>query len=79
MGEARRCRFVDARPFVLWGSHPRYADGMVIRLTGGTSRECRAAARQRHAEGGWSLGTYAEGEQPTGLRELVEREQVAAS
>jgi hypothetical protein len=62
---------VTVRAWVLWGSHALYADGAVIRLTAGTMRHCRAEERQRTSDGGWALGIYASGDEPTGLRKQV--------
>lgn len=57
---------------VLWGSHPDYADGAVIRLREGTQRQCQTAQRQRERDGGWTaLGIYRAGDEPTGLRMQV--------
>lgn len=54
---------------VLWGSHPAYADGAVLRLHEGTQRQCQTAQRQRERDGGWTaLGIYRAGDEPTGLR-----------
>lgn len=40
--------------WVLWGSHPAYADGVSIKLTGGTLARCRQERRWRVADGGWT-------------------------
>jgi hypothetical protein len=53
---------VSAQEYVLWGSHPSYADGVPIRLTGGTVRECRTEKRWRESDGGWTLSIRKAGE-----------------
>jgi hypothetical protein len=56
--------------WVLWGFHPRYADGVPIKLTGGTLGHCRAEQTHRvEREGDWTCAIYKRGAAPTGLRE----------
>jgi hypothetical protein len=58
-----------ADSWVLWGSHPLYADGEPIKLTGGTLRECATAQCERERESSdWLLATYRAGAAPLGLR-----------
>lgn len=58
--------------FVLWGFKESYKgpDGSVapLRLTRGTMRHCKAEQKFRTREGGWTLGIYAQGDAPAGLR-----------
>jgi hypothetical protein len=55
--------------FVVWGSHPRYADGTPIKLSGGTARECSAELRRlARVDNTWKAAIYPKGAAPIGLR-----------
>lgn len=56
--------------WVLWGFHPRYANGVPIKLVGGSLPRCRAEQTWRvKRERGWTCAIYREGTAPVGLRE----------
>lgn len=61
-----------SKDLVLWGFHPRYKgpDGSVkpIKLTAGSLGWCRVEQASRTKAGGWTLGIYAKGDAPEGLR-----------
>ena len=72
--------------YQLWGFHPAYVgrDGFpyVLKLAGGSARDCDRERAWRVSDGGWTLGTYAAGVAPVGLRLQCElaypRERVSA-
>lgn len=58
------------REWVLWGFHPAYAQGVPIKLTGGSPSDCRTEQTWRvEREGGWTCAIYRAGTPPVGLRE----------
>lgn len=44
---------MKATQFVLWGQHSAYANGVPIKIMGGTARECRARMRHYMTLRGW--------------------------
>lgn len=62
------CQTVDdaerlAADLVLWGQHDAHG-GVMLKIAGGTMRECRAAMKQRQAEGWQGLVILVRGEAP---------------
>jgi hypothetical protein len=58
---------------VVWGSHPAYANGTPIRLTGGTVAHCRREIAFRKIDDRWSLAVLRPGVRPVALRAQVTR------
>jgi hypothetical protein len=63
-----------ATEYILWGFNAQrgYPFDIPLALTGGNLRHCRA--EQAYRKGlGWTVGIYAKGDAPTGLRLLAEK------